>query len=91
MKVIVDGEVVARLRPGQCVEFDGTGELQELAAKMDWVTSRSVEVVDGPNKQIVVEFGFPTTGPVTAGDPFNIEATVRSDRQVEPGQPPQDS
>jgi hypothetical protein len=77
MKVLLDGKIVARLRPSRSVKLQGTGEPQSLVAKMDWVTSDAVTVVDGPDKQIFVEFSF-------ANGPFAI-ATRAAGASIDDG------
>src|SRR5215204_3131899 len=58
--VEVDGVEVARLWPGQHVDIEGTGSLQEVRARLDWTTSTPLVVADPGSPAVVgVVVGFP--------------------------------
>jgi|SRR5215217_2456871 len=60
VRVEVDRVEVARLWPGQHVDIEGTGSLQEVRARLDWTASRPLAVSDPGSPAVVdVVVGFP--------------------------------
>ena|SRR5215204_4368570 len=58
--VDVDGVEIARLWPGQHVDFEGTCSLQEVRARLDWTASKPLAVADPGSPAVVdVVVGFP--------------------------------
>ena len=60
VKVTVDGEVVARLRPGARVEVDVTPGPHRVQAHMDWISSEEVQVAPERDERptVLVAYGF---------------------------------
>ena len=61
IRIAVDGIEVARLRPGQIVELEGTGKPQVIKAHLDWTASNKLSVVDpGDSMLVSVVVRFPS-------------------------------
>ncbi len=58
MKIVFDGEIVARIWPGQNVELHGNYQLQKLYAEMDWFRSDTLTLRDSARRRLVIEVGF---------------------------------
>ena len=59
-KVLVDGEVVGRLRAGQTIEVDVQPGLHVVQARIDWCRSAPLEVNVGPRGAMLhVRTGMP--------------------------------
>ena len=60
VRLVVDGIQVAKLRPGQSIDLEGTGAPQAIRAHLDWTPSNEVSVVDpGDSEHITVEVCSP--------------------------------
>lgn len=58
MKVTLDGEVVARLRPGAQVEVDVPPGPHGVQARMDWASSEVVQVTSDGDSRHCVAVGY---------------------------------
>jgi hypothetical protein len=59
MKVFLDGELMARLSPGDSVDLAGPDGVIEVRAKIDWTYSAPLKVTDPVEAEVVrVVVGF---------------------------------
>jgi hypothetical protein len=59
MKVFLDGELMARLSPGDSVDLAGPDGVIEVRAKIDWTYSAPLKVTDPGEAEVVrVVVGF---------------------------------
>jgi hypothetical protein len=54
LALLIDDQVVARLRPGQVVKLDVRAAPHRLQARMAWAHSRPLDVWIGPGERVEV-------------------------------------
>jgi hypothetical protein len=81
MKIFLDGELVARLKPGQVVSLPVQAGDHTVTARMDWYQSRLVlvHVIQGEKRTVYVKFPMASIGKLFSGrDAIDIDERRRS-------------